>query len=204
MSVLITKNFISKADAVRFCEFFDKHSRPTQREEIINALGYNDSLEASTIDGTTGVIIGNQEETNFELGRLFQAIKEKAQRFFHVELDLCQSNYQLMLPGGSNPLHADSINLDGTPIQPDGTPEEIEWSGLLYLNTYGEDFTGGEITFPEFDLTIRPELGDLVLFRGDIPHRHGVSVVESGERKNIVFFWAKKGNVSSGRVFFEY
>lgn len=204
MSVLIVKNYVSKADADRYSAFFDNHSRTTQRPEIINALGYSDSLEASTIDKTTGVILGNNEEINFELGGLFTRIKKRAEKFFHVELDLCQSNYQLMLPGGSNPLHADSINLDGTPIQPDGTPEEIEWSGLLYLNTHGEDFTGGEITFPEFELTIKPKVGDLVLFRGDIPHRHGVSVIESGERRNIVFFWAKKGNVSSGRMFFEY
>jgi hypothetical protein len=204
MPVLIVKDYISKADADRYSEFFDKHSRSTQRPEIINALGYSDSLEASTVDGTTGVILGNNEEINFELGELFTRIKKRAEKFFHVELDLCQSNYQLMLPGGSNPMHADSINLDGSPIQPDGTPEEIEWSGLLYLNTYGEDFTGGEITFPEFALTIKPRFGDLVLFKGDIPHRHGVSVIESGERRNVVFFWAKKGNVSSGRVFFEY
>lgn len=204
MSVLIVKNYISKADADRYSAFFDSHSRTTQRPEIINALGYSDSLEASTVDKTTGVILGNNEEINFELGDLFTRVKKRAEKFFHAELDLCQSNYQLMLPGGSNPMHADSVNLDGTPIQPDGTPEEIEWSGLLYLNTYGEEFTGGEITFPEFELTIKPKVGDLVLFRGDLPHRHGVSVIEAGERRNIVFFWAKKGNVSSGRMFFEY
>jgi hypothetical protein len=204
MSVSITKNYISEAAAERFCKFLDSHSRITQRPEIINALGYSDSLEASTVGESTGVILDNNEEINYELGRLFEDIKEKAQRFSNVELDLCQSNYQLMLPGGSNPMHADSVNLDGSPIQPDGTPEEIEWSGLLYLNNYGKDFTGGEIVFPEFDLTIKPEVGDLVLFKGDVPHRHGVNVVESGERKNIVFFWAKKGNVSSGRMFFEH
>lgn len=204
MSVSITKNYISEAAAERFCKFLDSHSRTTQRPEIINALGYSDSLEASTVDESTGVILGNNEEVNFELGLLFRQIKEKAQAFFRLDLDLCQSNYQLMLPGGSNPTHADSVNLDGSPIQPDGTPEEIEYSGLLYLNAYGKDFTGGEIVFPEFDLIIKPEVGDLVLFKGDIPHRHGVNVVESGERKNIVFFWAKKGNVSSGRMFFEH
>lgn len=204
MSVSITKNYISEAAAERFCKFLDSHSRTTQRPEIINALGYSDSLEASTVDETTGVILGNKEDTNFELGRLFREIKEKAQGIFHLELDLCQSNYQLMLPGGSNPMHADSVNLDGSPIQPDGTPEEIEWSGLLYLNSYGKDFTGGEIVFPEFGLNLKPELGDLVLFKGDITHRHGVNTVESGERKNIVFFWAKRGNVSSGRMFFEH
>jgi hypothetical protein len=204
MPVLIVKNYISESDATRFCEFFDEHSRETERLGIINALGYNHSLEASTIDGSTGVILNNQQPVNFELGELFTKIKRKAENFFGIQLDLCQSNYQLMLPGSSNPLHADSMNLDGSPIQPDGTPEEIEWSGLLYLNTHGADFTGGEIHFPEFNLLVKPELGDLLLFKGDVEHRHGVSEILSGERKNVVFFWARQGNVSDGRIFFEY
>lgn len=201
MAVKIVENYISRQDCDRYSEFFDAHSYESSREFFRNALGYPTSKTASLTNAETGVIHGNQEPVNLELGALYDRIKKDAEDFFGVEIDLCQSNYQLLLPGASNPMHADSTKLDGTPIQPDGTPEELEWSGLLYLNDYNVDFEGGTIEWPEFDILYYPKAGDLVLFRGDVEHRHGVSEVISGERRNIVFFWANKGNVSDDNFF---
>jgi hypothetical protein len=203
MAVTIIENFISAEEAREYVDFLDPLSNGTERG-IWNALGYPDSLTASTVSEDTGVVFGNSDPTNKNLGALYQRIKTEAERVWGVEMDLCQSNYQMMPVGTKNPLHADAINLDGTPIQPDGEPEELEWSGLLYLNSHGVDFTGGEVEFPEFDLWYRPKVGDLVIFKGDIEHRHGVHEVIAGERRNIVFFWAKRGNVSRGRGYFEY
>lgn len=201
MAVKIIENYISREDCDRYSEFFDAHSYESSREFFRNALGYPSSLIASKTSAKTGVIHDNNEPVNFELGALYDDVKKKAEEFFGVKIDLCQSNYQLLLPGASNPLHADSTKLDGSPIQEDGTPEELEWSGLLYLNTHGEDFEGGMISWPEFDIDYLPKAGDLVLFKGDVEHRHGVSEVTSGERRNIVFFWANKGNVSDENFF---
>lgn len=201
MAVKIFENYISKEACERFITFFDAHSYKSPREGFINALGYPSSLAASKVNATTGVIPKEKDPVNFELGALYDDIKKHAAEYAGEEVDLCQSNYQLLLPGASNELHADAMKLDGTPIQPDGTPDELEWSGLLYLNTHGEDFTGGLIDWPEFDLVYEPKAGDLVIFKGDVEHRHGVSEVLSGERKNVVFFWAKKGNVSEGNFF---
>lgn len=201
MAVKIIENYVSREDCDRYSEFFDAHSYESSREFFRNALGYPTSKQASLTNAETGVIHGNKEPINLELGALYDRIKADAEEFFGVEIDLCQSNYQLLLPGASNPMHADSTKLDGTPIQPDGTPEELEWSGLLYLNDHGADFEGGTIEWPEFDILYYPKAGDLVLFRGDVEHRHGVSEVLSGERRNIVFFWANKGNVSDENFF---
>lgn len=201
MAVKIIENYVSREDCDRYSKFFDSHSYESPKAFMRNALGYPTSKEASSVDGTTGVLFDNQEPVNFELGSLYSRIKNTAEEFFGVKIDLCQSNYQLLLPGADNPLHADATKLDGSPIQPDGTPEELEWSGLLYLNTHGEDFEGGVISFPEFELDYYPKAGDLVLFKGDVEHRHGVSTVISGERRNIVFFWANEGNVSEDNFF---
>lgn len=201
MAVTIIENYVSKEECDSYMRFLDAHSYQSHRPGIINALGYPSSLAASKIDGTTGVIEGNQDSVNLELGSLFDKIKLSAQEVFNCELDLCQANYQHLVAGASNPLHADSTKLDGSPIQEDGSPEELEWSGLLYLNDYGVDFEGGEINFPQFDLNYYPKGGDLVLFRGDVEHRHQVFEVISGDRKNIVFFWANRGNVSDTNFF---
>lgn len=201
MSVKIIENYASIEDCNEYISFLDQHGTPSPRVGIINALGYPSSYIASRTNGETGAIHGDENPTNKKLGALFEKIKISAQEFFGCELDLCQSNYQNLIIGGSNPLHADSTKLDGSPIQEDGSPEEIEWSGLLYLNNYGDDFDGGVLTFPGLDITYFPKAGDLVLFRGDVEHRHAVSEVTSGERKNIVFFWANKGNISDTSFF---
>lgn len=202
MAVKILEKYIPKEDCLRFREFLDQYVIDTPRHGIAGALGYPNSLEASRINRETGVIRDNIDPVNKEIGLMYEQIKKEAEDYFSQELDLCQSNYQLMTKGGKNPLHADTINLDGSPIQEDGTPEEIEWSGLLYLSNHGEEFEGGVLTFPEFDIAYYPRVGDLVLFKGDIEHRHDVSEIISGERRNIVFFWGRRGNVSDNKSYF--
>jgi len=40
-----------------------------------------------------------------------------------------------------------------------------------------------------------------VFFRGDVQHPHQVLRVKSGNRKNIVLFFAKDGNTSDRKLF---
>ena len=166
------------------------------------SLGYPTSYEASLVGEELGVVFENDEPINHEIGALFDLVKAEAELHFKDELDLCQASYQLMTKGSRNPLHADFINLDGSPIQEDGSPEEIEFSGLLYLSEHPTDFEGGLLDFPGLKSTYHPRLGDLLIFRGDIEHRHEVTEVLSGERRNLVFFWGRKGNVSNDKAFF--
>lgn len=201
MGVKIIKEYISKQKASEYISYLDTHAGPSGNPYILNAIGYPSSYVASLTSGMTGAIHGIEDEINKELGQLFVEIKKTGEEFFGTEIDLCQASYQILLPGGENPLHADAMNLDGSPIQEDGTEEELRWSGLLYLNTHGADFLGGILTFPGFEIEYHPSAGDLVLFQGDIEHRHAVSKVLTGDRKNIVFFWADKGNVSGGNFF---
>lgn len=200
MGVKIIEGYVTPNDCTRYVEYFDSKAGPGQ-PKMRNALGYPSSLAASRVSGETGVYPGENDEINFELGYLYDRIKGEIARHVGVSVDLCQSSYQVMLEGAYNNLHADAVKLDGTPIQPDGTPDELEFSGLLYLNNHGEDFEGGEVEWPAFDMLYKPKAGDLVLFLGDVEHRHEVKKVLNGERKNIVFFWAREGNVSEGDFF---
>lgn len=59
------------------------------------------------------------------------------------------------------------------------TPVLIEYAANLYLN---DDFEGGELFFPERNLSIKPKAGQLVLFPGGNEYIHGVKPVTSGER----------------------
>lgn len=69
------------------------------------------------------------------------------------------------------------------------------FSSLIYLN---EDYKGGELWFPQYDgLTITPEKGMLVAFRGDENTLHGVKMVTEGIRYTVSLFWTDRSKVPS-------
>jgi predicted 2-oxoglutarate/Fe(II)-dependent dioxygenase YbiX len=87
------------------------------------------------------------------------------------------------LPGNSQDPHADSENEDGA-------PHPFSWreqASIIYIN---DDFVGGEVYFPDYDLELKPEAGMLVTFPGTTEYMHGVRPVESGVRYTIASFWA--------------
>lgn len=209
MFPMVIKNFISPEEAKILTDFLDPISKPSPRVGIATALGFRSSLMAKAAGITDPVLEGfsstNEKEilANELLNSVFNKVRDKFGEIFNVTPALTQGVYQIMTTGGDNPLHSDSTNLDGSPLQPDGTPEELEWSGLLYLNTSGVDFDGGIIYFPKQNLEISTEVGDLLVFPGDVEHVHGVTPVTRGERKNLVFFYGRDENVGTDRNFFD-
>jgi hypothetical protein len=101
--------------------------------------------------------------------------------------------------GGHNQaLHCDSVQLDGTPWDDGNTMlEDLEFSALVYLNTSGIDYTGGTIYFPNQEINLMPKTGQMIFFRGDIEHPHGVSEVTSGKRYALILFYGRSDRVKS-------
>jgi predicted 2-oxoglutarate/Fe(II)-dependent dioxygenase YbiX len=196
MAIFIKENFITWEQCIEIRDFLDPRVKETPLFGILGALGFPTSAEAASVNEESGLLRGVEDPANYRIGALYTKIKKEAEQHLNQELDLCQSNYQLMTKGSRNPLHADNFTLKGKSRQKDGSPEESEWSGLLYLSTHGEEFHGGTLFFPEFEYSYTPKAGDLVIFKGDVEHRHEVLEVTSGERRNITFFWGRKGNIS--------
>jgi hypothetical protein len=76
---------------------------------------------------------------------------------------------------------------------PDGTYEEVTATILGYFADPA-DFGDGEITFPDYDIVLKPEIGSIVIFGNKV--RHGVNDVAFGQRglgstflvKNNIFY----------------
>jgi hypothetical protein len=71
---------------------------------------------------------------------------------------------------------------------PDGTYEQVTATILAYLCD-PEEYEGGEIFFPDYDVTIKPKKGSIVIFGYKV--RHGVNQVESGTRAMASVFLIK-------------
>jgi len=91
--------------------------------------------------------------------------------------------------GGYYLAHADSCALD-----PSGRAwvklRDRDLSLLIYLN---DDFTGGGLTFANFNFHFRPQPGDLVVFPSDNRYIHQAEEVNSGVRYVIVSWAALAG-----------
>jgi hypothetical protein len=72
--------------------------------------------------------------------------------------------------------HIDTIKYDN----PDTHNPRAIINVLLYIT---DDYVGGEITFPEIDMAIKPKAGSVVVFDADL--MHGVNEVKSGVRKTL-------------------
>lgn len=205
MNLVVIDKFIPDELSTEFCNFLDPLSKPSPRLGISGTLGYNTSAEASQVGLTRRAINGYEntehEATVLKIEDMYLSVREAIEENFRIELDLINCNYQIMTEGAENPLHSDSTKLDGSPWRDDGVPEELEYSALLYLNNYDEDFQGGELYFPLQDILVKPEAGQLVFFKGDVQHIHEVRKVLGGSRKNFVFFFSKKGNISDKNFF---
>lgn len=56
-------------------------------------------------------------------------------------------------------------------------------SAVVYLN---DDYVGGEIEFPHFNLKIKPQAGMLILFPSNFTYAHIAHPVTSGSKYNLV------------------
>lgn len=82
------------------------------------------------------------------------------------------------IPGMNSKLHCDCEKPDGTPaLAADFYKYNV--SVLMYPN---DDYAGGEITFPDYDLFIKPKAGSMIMFPGNGAYKHTVERVKEGTR----------------------
>ena len=72
-------------------------------------------------------------------------------------------------------------------------------SAVGYLN---DDYEGGELIFPRFDLKIKPEPGDLVVFPSTFIYEHSSEPIINGDKYSIVVM--TDYNDRGGAKYFDY
>ena len=130
-------------------------------------------------DVTPGVLRKQINERITEGFRLAAAKAGRSLAWFETPRIL---RYQ---PGGFYLRHADNCLVD-PPSNTWYRVRDRDLSLLIYLN---EDFTGGGLSFINFNFHFRPHAGDLLVFPSDNRYEHQAEVVQSGVRYCIAS-WA--------------
>jgi len=86
------------------------------------------------------------------------------------------------LPGAFAPVHSDNSSNEGVM----GAFTRSRYAAFLYLN---DDFEGGELVFPQHNLTILPKSGMLAAFHGGHKNMHQVDIVKKSARYTIGSFF---------------
>jgi predicted 2-oxoglutarate/Fe(II)-dependent dioxygenase YbiX len=118
------------------------------------------------------------------ISKLHDMTKNEINNHFNVEGELHsdQIQFQRTFPQPDAPPHSDSTDNDGNY---NGTSHR-KFSSLLYLN---DQFTGGNLWFPNQNVEVEPKPNKLILFPSTFEYMHGVKAVTSGVRYSILEFW---------------
>ena len=78
--------------------------------------------------------------------------------------------------------HADGESADGIPNE----TYIVDYGSILYVN---DNYEGGELYFPGYDICFKPKAGTLVFFPSSTYYIHGVKPVTGGIRYTSPHFW---------------
>ena len=120
------------------------------------------------------------------LGEIIRAYRDVIVPHFKIPLDTIEPPMALCYgPGGRYDCHADSEYCDKQNLVWNRSMHR-DLSVLMYLS---DEFEGGALFFPNFDLRIHPTAGMMVAFPSDHRYIHAAEPLTSGSRTAIVS-WA--------------
>lgn len=108
-----------------------------------------------------------QREVEYKFGRFLESTKPGIRKWN---------------PGEYQSVHADGETAAGWP----GYNYIVDYGSILYLN---DDYDGGELYFPKYNIHIKPKPGTLVFFPSTNMYAHGVTEVTDGVRFTSPHFW---------------
>jgi hypothetical protein len=126
------------------------------------------------------------QKINIDIYNLVDKYIDKMKNFledeFKVKLHKRPPVIIRWFPGLEQKPHADKQLNDGNP-NPFPT---YDINSLIY---YNDNFSGGELYYPQHDIEITPKPGLAVAHPGDINYLHGVKMVTKGERFTTPSFY---------------
>jgi hypothetical protein len=184
-NIVVIRNFIEAEDLAQiqqFCPTINKWNNSTRSvyaEDgtcLYNAEYWQDRTCSSWI-------LEELSPTIYELvNKYIVKMKETIEQHFRVKLEQRPPVIMCWRPGIEQLPHADKqVN--------DGRPNAFPTYDLNSLFYYNDDFEGGELYYPQHNITIKPEPGMAVFHPGDIHYLHGVSMITEGLRYTTPSFY---------------
>ena len=170
-NVVIINNFIKEEDLVTINNYLN------QKIDDDEFLGGKDlRLEVVKLESPeVGELVLQYEEKIYD--EVVKAFTEK-HGVGIVRKPINPTHFVKWAPRMNSGLHADCETHDGKPAEA-ANFYKYNVSVLVYPN---DSYDGGEITFPDYGIVLKPKAGDLIIFPGNSYYKHTVEIVKSGIR----------------------
>jgi predicted 2-oxoglutarate/Fe(II)-dependent dioxygenase YbiX len=170
-NIVIKENFITKEHLVKIISY----CRSAKEWESQSNLG-TDSIH------TPELIEKNSPEIFSIMQEYVDAVQHEVQYKFGRFLEKTKPGIRKWNTGENQGVHADGETADGWP----GFNYIVDYGSIIYLN---EDYEGGELFFPKYNIHMKPQPGTLIFFPSTNMYAHGVTEVTDGVRYTSPHFW---------------
>lgn len=188
----ITKIIGTGINNIKIIENFLSDDECDTAMQIINKFEINHnathSYEISRLDEYKH---GNSVEETFTK-KIRSKMVKTGEALYGLPLVVDQGFQYIIHPTGTyiDP-HTDILDIDNPDYKNDTFEKQINafpylWSGHLSILAYlNDDYSGGELYFPDLNYAIKPKKRMLILFPGSAYYVHGVAKVTSGIRYTL-------------------
>jgi len=169
--ILVSENTLSLTECTFLIDLYDRYSelsptRDCSGRPLLHYYSLRD-VDSDSASWVYGVSLQCKEKIEADL--------RTPQLFVETVFLAC------LLPGDSHIPHADNQRREHGRWLPNHTPQR-DYTALVYLN---DNFTGGELVFPDRDVVIIPKPGLFVGFPSNHKFVHAVPNVLSGKRYSL-------------------
>lgn len=155
----------------------DDGSTKYGRKKMIFAKNKKNPTGDKIVDQQTLYLINSFETAPYICADLYAKMMQIPAEEINLDLETFSLNsYDAGI--GMGP-HVDAYD-------PNGTGSNLKYTLVTYLN---DDYEGGEIYFPNQDITIKPKAGSLVMFPSGEPYMHEAKPVKSGKKYLYTVHW---------------
>ena len=170
-NIVIRENFISEehlAEIIEYCHSVKNwESRSELGTDSIHMPEYIEKNSPRIFSVMQYYVDRVQDAVEYKFGRRLERTKPGIRKWY---------------PGEHQDVHADGETADGWPDY----NYIVDYGSIIYLN---EEYEGGELFFPKYNIHIKPKPGTLVFFPSTNMYAHGVTEVLSGARYTSPHFW---------------
>ena len=180
--LVIVENFITAEEAAKTIKLLNKLNEV--RPDFWKPISFYESYSSGYPEDNDPILeeFGLPNNWFSDLYQRFRDIVAEIANVPEPKLSRISFHSQKWEPGAFAPMHSDNTSNEGTY----GAFTRSRYAAFLYLN---DDFEGGELSFPEHDLTILPKTGMLAAFHGGHSNMHEVKVVKKSNRYTIGSFF---------------
>ncbi|PWT85868.1 MAG: hypothetical protein C5B58_02390 [Acidobacteria bacterium] len=170
--IIVSENTLNPKESTVLIRVYNRYSK---LRTCYRVAGYQPLLDYYTL-----------RDVDPELASWVYSITLRCKEKIEVDLstpELFVESFYLtcLFPGDSHIAHADNERRKYGRWVPNHTPQR-DYTGLAYLN---DNFTGGELVFPDLGVVIVPKPGLLVGFPSNHKFVHAVPKVLSGKRYSL-------------------